>query len=153
MRRVLLKYHGATKVFFALAGLLLFVSNAHSQPVMVSGNLFDKSGNTLEGVEIQLKGTDMEVKTDAQGRFELMTMPSSTLLVKSANSKVYEVNLDDNPNFSLDRVNLMLSASGIVNRYWCCTSHQDSPHCHKNRSNLKDTHSEDEVYKIKNPEN
>ncbi|MBV6640835.1 MAG: carboxypeptidase-like regulatory domain-containing protein [Cyclobacteriaceae bacterium] len=84
----------ARKVFVAIC--LLHFSTQALADVPVSGIVKDQNGKTLEGVTIQIKGTDLAAITNSKGEYKLEVPKDATLVYSSIGLKTVEKKVDRN---------------------------------------------------------
>lgn len=99
-------FHYYATVFCCL--LLCFnQSYGQSTPIKVNGTVTDnKNGSPLIGVSVEVKGTNHGTVTDAQGHYELVTSPDSTLVFSYIGYQAKEVLVNGR-----ETINVTLSAS------------------------------------------
>ena len=78
----------ATKMVIVIA--LLQLSYQASADVVVSGVVKDQNGKTLEGVTIQIKGTDLAALTNSKGEYKLEVPENATLIYSFIGLKTIE---------------------------------------------------------------
>tara|TARA_Y100001980_G_C14556928_1_gene354769 strand:- start:214631 stop:214981 length:351 start_codon:yes stop_codon:yes gene_type:complete len=78
----------ATKMVIVMA--LLQLSYQASADVVVSGVVKDQNGKTLEGVTIQIKGTDLAALTNSKGEYKLEVPEDATLVYSFIGLKTVE---------------------------------------------------------------
>tara|TARA_Y100001972_G_C7661513_1_gene333722 strand:+ start:3298 stop:3618 length:321 start_codon:yes stop_codon:yes gene_type:complete len=69
---------------------LLQLSYQASADVVVSGVVKDQNGKTLEGVTIQIKGTDLAALTNSKGEYKLEVPEDATLVYSFIGLKTVE---------------------------------------------------------------
>ncbi|HTF02971.1 MAG TPA: carboxypeptidase-like regulatory domain-containing protein [Bacteroidia bacterium] len=70
-------------LFCLLMGHALIAGNPGSGVMFVTGNVTDKSSNeTLAGVEVRVKGTNIVTYTDFDGNFYLPELPAGTYILE-----------------------------------------------------------------------
>ena len=84
----------ATKVVIVI--LLLQFSTQILADVPVSGVVKDQNGKTLEGVTIQIKGTDLAAITNSKGEYKLEVPNDATLVYSSIGLKTVEKKVEKN---------------------------------------------------------
>ena len=67
---------------------------AAAAAVKVSGEVMDATGEPLIGASVRVKGTDVAVVTDIDGKFSLSAAPGATLLISYIGFKEQEVKVD-----------------------------------------------------------
>ena len=111
---------------------------------LVTGKYIDNEGNGVPGVSISVKGTTNGTITDSDGKFSLNIPEKAILVVNFIGMSSQEVTVGQNST-----IDILISVNGMVTRYWCCSSHRESPCCEKEKSDLTSTHSPNEIYKPK----
>lgn len=102
------------KLFFRSKGifiLVLFLSAGvclHAQSKLIEGTVTDSKGSPLEGVTVQLKGTNNGTTTDSKGKYSLSASTGSTLVFSYAGllnkeekvdaRSVINVSMQENPS-------------------------------------------------------
>ncbi len=84
----------ATKVVIVI--LLFQFSTQALAEIPVSGIVKDQNGKTLEGVTIQIKGTDLAAITNSKGEYKLEAPKDATLIYSSIGLKTVEKKLEKN---------------------------------------------------------
>src|SRR5687767_10222373 len=65
---------------FSLAMLLLVSATAIAQNITISGTVKDETGMSLPGVNVLLKGTNIGVTTDSEGKYTIAVNADGTLV-------------------------------------------------------------------------
>lgn len=70
-------------LLFIIQGVVLSAATPADQPVFLSGTVTDqRTGETLAGVEVHLKGTNQVIYTDMEGRFMLQDLPEGEIVLE-----------------------------------------------------------------------
>lgn len=126
---------------------LMVCSHCYSQnQKSVTGRYVNNEGNGIPGATISVKGTTIGTTTDLDGKFSLKVPEGAVLVVSFVGMNKQEVKV-----LQSSMVDILLTENGMLTRYWCCTSHPESPHCAKQKSDLKKTHPSKEIYILRNP--
>lgn len=108
---------------------------------VVNGSLVDKDGIAIPGVNITIKGEAYGTSTDVDGQFSLDAPKDATLVISSTGYVSKEIVIGQGENLEI-----VIDDGAIKLRYWCCTSHKESPHCSREKYKLMETHNSDEIY-------
>lgn len=78
-----LNFHAITLVLMLM--LFFLPAKVFSQEnSVISGRIFDKSGQTIPGVNVNLQGTDKNVSTDANGAYNFSDLPAGTYTITAS---------------------------------------------------------------------
>ncbi|MFA6871994.1 MAG: TonB-dependent receptor [Bacteroidaceae bacterium] len=101
------------KVLPLLLGLFLSV-NAFAQQITVSGNVQDKSGETVIGANVTVKGTTNGTITDLDGNFKFLAPKNATLTISFVGYATQEVKAGQNLKIVLEDDAILLEGTVII---------------------------------------
>jgi TonB-linked SusC/RagA family outer membrane protein len=91
---------------------LIFVCtlSAKAQSHLINGIVTDEGGRPLQGVSVQMKGSNVGTLTDGSGKFSLSVPRNATLTVSFVGYQTHEVEVDGKNNIT---VQLKVNAAGL----------------------------------------
>jgi TonB-linked SusC/RagA family outer membrane protein len=100
----------ALSTVFTFLLVIIWTISAKAQTHSLNGIVTDESGRPLQGVSVQLKGTNEGVLTDASGKFSLSVPSNATLTVSFVGYQTQEVQVGSKNNVT---VQLKVNAAGL----------------------------------------
>lgn len=100
----------ALSTLFTFALVIAWTIAAKAQSHTLNGIIADESGRPLQGVSVQIKGTNEGTLTDASGKFSLAIWQNATLTVSFVGYQTQEVQVGNKNNIAIQ---LKVNAAGL----------------------------------------
>lgn len=100
------------KLFFTLLATLVFFGNGMAQQRTISGSVQNEVGLPIDGASVLIKGTNLTVTTNAQGKFSIVSPASaSAIIVSHIGMNEEEIPIKDRTTFA---ITLTLKATSLA---------------------------------------